>query len=233
MATKDPLYETKDRKVFSTDDEKHWVVELKEPEFAAGKSKKRGKSSLSQINCEVSAKIFDYLESFHVPNFFIEYKTGNQFLAKAMDRIPIQVVVHNLASNHLVKKFGAKPYQELGSPILEFFKIDGKDNALMLNEYHALAFDIATLEEFRMMSRIVTKVNAILKSFFNRRELKLVSFSCEFGRDGGKLTLMSGINMNTCRFYDPSSKPEKDVYNPDNGMLEKAYSNFKNRILTK
>jgi phosphoribosylaminoimidazole-succinocarboxamide synthase len=232
MKTNELLFETPERKIYKTEDEKYWLVEINEPESVTVKSKKKGKNALSQIDCDVAVNMFKYLNSFHVPNYFEKTAEKSKYVARALEQIPIRIVVHNLASGHLVKKFGAEMYQELDSPILEFFKRDKKNSNLMLNEYHALAFNITTLEEFRMMSRIVTKINAILKSFFLRRDLKLVKFACEFGRENGRLTLMSEINMNSCLFFDPSAKPEKDIYNPDNGMLEKAYTNLRNRVLS-
>lgn len=232
MNSKGLLYDTKYRKIFLAEDENFWIVETKDPNASKTKSKKRGKLDHTVINAELAGHIYSYLDSFHVPNFYEKSLGKGKYLARAIDRLPIRIVVHNVALDHLVKNFGAEEGSDLESPVLEFYKADANGDELMINEYHAMAFDMADAEEFRMMGRMATKINAILKSFFMRRELKLISFACEFGREKGRLTLMSEIDMNSCRFIDPNVKKEKDVFNPASGDLEKAYQELKNRILS-
>ena len=232
MNSKELLYDTKYRKIFLAEDENHWVIEIKDPKSTNTKSKKRGKLDHSVINSELAEHIYSYLDSFHVPNFFEKSLGKGKYLARAIDRLPIRIVIHNVAQDHLVKNFGAEEGTDLDSPVLEFFKADGNGEDLMINEYHAMAFNMADAEEFRMMGRMATKINAILKSFFLRRDLKLISFACEFGREKGRLTLMSEIDMNPCRFIDPNVKKEKDVFNHVSGDIDKAYQELKNRILS-
>lgn len=229
MVVKEVVFENRIRKITTGDEEEQWTVELKEPE--KGTTKKRQKAKYSTINADIAAHIYAYLNSFHVPNFFVKKLSDNSYLAKKITQIPIRTVVYNVAVGHLVSDFGAEEGINLDSPILEFFKTDKNGNELMINEYHAMAFSMANAEEFRMMGRMATKINAILKSFFSRRGLTLVRFSCQFGLDNGHLTLTSEIDMNSCSFIDPNSKKEKDIYREEKGNLDKAYTDLKNRVL--
>ena len=61
--------------------------------------------------------------------------------------------------------------------------------------------------------------------------IRMINFACEFGRESGRLTLMSEIDMNACQFIDPNVKKEKDVFNLEAGNLDKAYQEIRNRIL--
>jgi phosphoribosylaminoimidazole-succinocarboxamide synthase len=229
MSSKDIIYEDLYKTIYPSDKDKKWVVELKEPEDDAFKTKKRGKTTYSSINADMASKLFQYLNSFHVPNNFDSFLDKNKYLSRSVEIIPIRITVYNAGTEHLVADYGAEKNVELSSPILEFFKSDAKEK-LFVNEYHAMAFEMATIDEFRLMSRMATKINAILKSYFSRRELQLVRFSCEFGRENGKLIMTGPIDMNTSAFINPNVKPEKDPYSRANVMLEKAYNDIQQRL---
>ena len=88
-------------------------------------------------------------------------------------------------------------------------------------------------EEIRQMYRLTAKVNAILKSFLERRGLVLVDFKLEFGRnEKGELILGDEISPDTCRFWDRKThkKLDKDRFRFDMGGIDKAYQEILERI---
>ncbi|HSP88062.1 MAG TPA: phosphoribosylaminoimidazolesuccinocarboxamide synthase, partial [Ignavibacteriaceae bacterium] len=48
-------------------------------------------------------------------------------------------------------------------------------------------FDLCTYEELRLINRICSKVNAVLKSYFERRGEILAEMNCFFGKEEDKI----------------------------------------------
>jgi phosphoribosylaminoimidazole-succinocarboxamide synthase len=226
MVAKTTVLETDYRKITTADNQQEWLIELKEP--GTGKTKKKPKFSI--VNRDIAAHLYEYLNSFHVPNIYVSNQENNRYKAMPVEIIPIRVLVHNIARDHLVNDFGVEEGAELESPVLEFYRNSGNGNEIMINEYHAMAFSLSSAEEFRMMGRMATKINAILKSYFMRRDLRLVSFFCEFGKRDGHITLSSELDLHSCRFLDPNVKREKDPFYTNGAVPEKAYNDLKKRL---
>ncbi len=103
-------------------------------------------------------------------------------------------------------------------------------NPLIL-ESHAYAFEYATPDEMKHISRMALKVNAVLKSFFNRRNLKLVDYSIEFGRSKRKIYLGDEISPENTRLWNISgNQVDADYFIFDNGSAEKSYNEIYQRL---
>ena len=121
----------------------------------------------------------------------------------------------------------------LEKPIVEFYlKDDDLDDPLM-NESHAVALGVATLEELAVLKNRAEAINGVLKKFFADRKLKLVDFKLEFGRHKGEILLGDEISPDTCRFWDldTNEKMDKDRFRFDLGGVEDAYSEVQRRVL--
>ena len=154
-------------------------------------------------------------------------------LCRHLDIIKVEVVVRNIAAGSLVKRYGFAEGTVLENPIVEFYlKDDDLDDPLM-NESHAVALGVATLEELAILKNRAEAVNAVLKQFFADRKLKLVDFKLEFGRHDGEILLGDEISPDTCRFWDleTNEKMDKDRFRFDLGGVEDAYSEVQRRVL--
>jgi phosphoribosylaminoimidazole-succinocarboxamide synthase len=60
----------------------------------------------------------------------------------------------------------------------------------MISESHLISFELCTVEDIKIISRICLKVNAILKSYFERRNSTLAEVSCYFGKIEDKIYLI-------------------------------------------
>ena len=104
----------------------------------------------------------------------------------------------------------------------------------LLNEYHALALNLATREEIDEIKAMAFKVNDILKEYFLSLNVKLIDFKLEFGRlADGKIVLADEISPDTCRFWDSTTgeKLDKDRFRRDLGGVEDAYNEILKRLL--
>jgi len=209
------------------------IQEFKDDATAFNGKKKGTIKDKGVVNNKISAFIFEFLESYHVPTHFEKVLSDREMLVKKLDIIPVEVVMRNIATGSLVKRYGLEEGKELDYPVLEFYLKDDELNDPMINEHHAVAFGLATPDEMETISRYATKINAILKSFFIRRKIRLIDFKLEFGRFKDRILLGDEISPDTCRFWDleTGEKLDKDRFRQDLGRVEEAYQEMLNRIL--
>ncbi|MFQ5648838.1 MAG: phosphoribosylaminoimidazolesuccinocarboxamide synthase [bacterium] len=233
MKKKKKLYEGKAKIIYETDNEELLIQEFKDDASAFDGAKKGKIKAKGVVNNQVSGHMFTYLENYHIPTHFVSQYSDNAMVVHRLEMIPVEVVMRNLATGSLVKRYGVEEGKELDHPILEFYLKDDAKHDPMINEDHVVAFGHANEEEVKLIKRYTQKINAILKSFFFRRNMLLVDFKLEFGRNkSGKLKLGDEISPDTCRFWDAESgeKLDKDRFRHDLGNAEDAYQEVLKRV---
>jgi len=226
------LYEGKAKKLYETSSPDLLIQYFKDDATAFDGTKKAVIKNKGVINNKISSHIFQYLENYHIPTHFEKILSDREMLIKKLEIIPLEVVMRNIASGSLCKRYGIEEGRELESPILElYYKNDALHDPLM-NEYHVRALGLATQEELDTISRMARKINAVLSSFFERRNLRLVDFKLEFGRYRNKILVGDEISPDTCRLWDMETgeKLDKDRFRFDPGDVERAYEEVYNRI---
>jgi phosphoribosylaminoimidazole-succinocarboxamide synthase len=231
------LYEGKAKKLYSIAGRKNLLLqEFKDDATAFNALKKGTIRNKGVINNHITAHIFKYLEKHGIKTHFVKLVSDNEMVVKKLKIIPIEVIIRNIAAGSLLKKTNFKEGLVLSKPIVEFYY---KDDALgdpLINDSHALAMKLAKPAELKTLRKLAEKINAKLKPFFNKRNLKLVDFKLEFGKDKkGKILLGDEITPDTCRLWDTETneKLDKDRFRFDLGNVDDTYVEVKNRILRK
>ncbi len=227
------LYEGKAKKVFLTEDSALVIQEFKDDATAFNNKKKGTIADKGVVNNAISCKLFTLLEKEGIRTHLVEKLSERDMLCRHLDIIKVEVVVRNIAAGSLVKRYGFAEGTVLEKPIVELYlKDDDLDDPLM-NESHAVALGVATLDELAVLKSRAEAVNAVLKKFFAERKLKLVDFKLEFGRHNGEILLGDEISPDTCRFWDleTNEKMDKDRFRFDLGGVEDAYSEVQRRVL--
>ena len=230
---KKKLYEGKAKIVYETDKEDYLIQEFKDDATALDGKKKGKIKAKGSINNQISAHLFNFLENYHVSTHFVSLFSDNAMVISKLEMIPVEVVMRNIATGSLVKRYGVEEGKELEHPILEFYLKDDAKHDPMINKDHVISFGYASEDEVKQIVRLTQKTNAVLKSFFYRRNLLLVDFKLEYGRNkSGKLRLGDEISPDTCRFWDINSgeKLDKDRFRHDLGNVEKAYQEVQARV---
>jgi len=233
LKKKAKLYEGKAKIVFETDNEDFLIQEFKD-DATAFNGKKKGKiKDKGRYNNAISAHLFSYLDNYHVPTHFVKIVNDNSMMIKKLSMIPVEVVMRNVVAGSLVERSGKEEGDLLDAPLLEFYLKDDAQNDPMITEEQILAAEYASPEEIEIIKRYSQKINAVLKSFFGRRNMVLVDFKLEFGRGKlDKIRLGDEISPDTCRFWDSGSgeKLDKDRFRHDLGKVEEAYAEVYTRI---
>ena len=226
------LYEGKAKKVYTTEDERYYIVSYKDDATAFNGEKKGTILGKGVVNNRMSNIMCRMLEENGIETHYVEELNDRETVVKAVEIVPLEVIVRNVAAGSFSKRFGVEEGTVLKSPTLEFCL---KDDALgdpMINDYHILALGIATPEELQIMSEMTFKINALLKEYFDKIGVKLIDFKIELGRVDGKIILADEISPDTCRFWDieTNKKLDKDSFRRDMGGVEEVYAEMLNRV---
>jgi len=229
------VYEGKAKKIWSTQDPDLYISEFKDDLTAFNGEKKSSEAGKGALNNKISTVLFKYLNQKGVPSHFVEMLDDNHMLHKKADVILIEVIVRNIATGSLSRNLAIEDGKVLPFTLVEF---DYKDDALgdpKLNDQHCLILELVNdrdeLDYIRFMAR---RINTLLKDFYAKRNLTLVDFKLEFGRDSdGNIILIDELSPDNFRLWDSTSgeKMDKDRFREGLGGLKVAYEEVLNRIL--
>lgn len=229
------VYEGKAKKIWTTEYPELYISEFKDDLTAFNGAKKSSEAGKGALNNKISTELFKFLNEKGIPTHFVEMLNENHMLHKRAEVILIEVIVRNIATGSLSRNLGIEDGQILPFTLVEF---DYKNDALgdpKLNDQHCLILnlvkDTSELDYIRYMAR---KINALLKAFYASKNLTLVDFKLEFGRDvNDNIILIDELSPDNFRLWDSESgeKMDKDRFREGLGGLKVAYEEVLNRIL--
>jgi len=226
------LYEGKAKQIYSTANEKEFLMKYKDDATAFDGLKKGIIQNKGIVNNRVSNLLFQLLEKEGVETHLIRQIDDRNVLVKNLHIIPVEVVVRNVIAGSLAKRVGQEEGIPLDLPIIELYYKDDELHDPMINEYHARVLGWATDEQLKDMDRQAHKINNVLQTFFDSIGIILVDFKLEFGIYEGRVILGDEISPDTCRLWDKVSleKLDKDRFRRDLGKEEEAYQEVVHRI---
>ena len=226
------IYEGKAKILYTTQD-KDLLIQYFKDDATAFNAKKKGTIDGKGIfNNQISAKMFQFLESQGIPTHFEKLLNEREMLVKRVEIVQVEVIIRNRAAGSLSRLLGIEEGRKLKKPILEFcYKRDDLGDPL-INEDHILALNLATPEEIQTIKKYTLKINELMTKFFLGLKLELIDFKLEFGRYKGEIVLGDEICPDTCRFWDSSSgeRMDKDRFRRDLGGVEAAYQEIARRV---
>jgi phosphoribosylaminoimidazole-succinocarboxamide synthase len=232
MKKMEQLYEGKAKKVFATDDPDVVIVDYKDDATAFNGVKKGTISGKGVINNRMSNHMFKILEQHGVKTHLVEELSDRETAVKKVSIVPLEVIIRNIAAGSFSKRYGVEEGRKLAIPTIEFsYKNDDLGDPL-INDYHALALDLATVDEIETIKKMAFKVNEVMVDYFDKHNVILVDFKLEFGRYKGEIVLADEISPDTCRLWDKDTKEklDKDRFRRDMGGVEEAYEEMARRL---
>ncbi|MBH9581474.1 phosphoribosylaminoimidazolesuccinocarboxamide synthase [Staphylococcus felis] len=227
------LYEGKAKRVYTTDESHQLRIEYKDEVTAGNGAKKDQMVGKGRLNNQITSKIFEYIKNEGVSSHFIKQLSETEQLVKAVEIIPLEVVVRNVAAGSITKRLGFQKGETFEQPLVEFFyKNDGLNDPL-ITEDHIKLLNIATDKEIVTIKEKALQVNTALVKLMDEMGLLLVDYKIEFGKDEqGQILLADEISPDTCRIWDRQTKEnfDKDVYREETGSLIETYQTFLNKL---
>ena len=229
------LYEGKAKKIWETEDNSLLISEFKDDLTAFNGEKKSSEEGKGALNNKISTELFKVLNAKGVPTHFVDMLDDNNMLHKRCDVIYIEVIVRNIATGSLSRNLGIEDGKVLPFTLVEF---DYKNDELgdpKLNDQHCLILDLVkNRDELDYIRFLARRVNTIMQEFFANRDLKVVDFKLEFGRDNhGNIILIDELSPDNFRFWDANTgeSMDKDRFRKGQGGLKVAYEEVLSRIL--
>ncbi len=236
MAKGAKIYEGKAKTLYEGPEPGTIVQYFKDDATAFNAEKKGTLSGKGVINNIISEHIFTALGDIGIPTHFIERLNMREQLVKAVEIIPVEIIVRNIAAGSMAKRLGIEEGTKLPNPIVEYcYKSDELGDPLIAEE-HVLTFGWADENELDEMSYYALRVNDFLSGLFSGIGIKLVDFKLEFGRhyEGDECTtiLADEISPDGCRLWDikTGEKLDKDRFRRDLGGEMDAYQEVARRL---
>ncbi|ERM92752.1 phosphoribosylaminoimidazole-succinocarboxamide synthase [Caldanaerobacter subterraneus subsp. tengcongensis MB4] len=232
MEKKELLYEGKAKKVYKTDKEDYYIIEYKDDATAFNGLKKGVIEEKGVVNNKVSSILFEFLEKRGIPTHYVKMLKDREMLVKKVTIFPLEVIIRNYAAGSICKRLGLQEGIKFKEPVLEFCYKNDELGDPMINEYHIRALELATRDEIDLIKERAFKVNEILSEYFLSKDIILVDFKLEFGKNQEGILLADEISPDTCRFWDKNTmeKLDKDRFRKDLGQVEEAYLEILRRV---
>ncbi|WP_185853470.1 phosphoribosylaminoimidazolesuccinocarboxamide synthase [Blattabacterium cuenoti] len=207
--------EGKTKKVYTTNNPLEVLIHYKDSITALDGLKNQFLQDKGILNNEISTLIFKFINSCGIKTHFIRKINNREQLCHKVNIIPLEFVVRNIVAGSMAKRLNIQEGIRLLNPIFEIFYKNDKLKDPFINDHHAVFLEIISYKELDAIYRIISNVNNILKKYFLNKNIILVDFKIEFGKDHKNEILLSDeISPDTCRFWDRKTmkKLDKDPF---------------------
>ena len=238
MSQTEKIYEGKAKILYSTDDPAILLTVYKDDATAFNAQKKGQIEGKGELNCQITAALYEWLETMSISTHFIDCPQPNQMRVKAVTIIPVEVVVRNIAAGSLCRQTGLPEGKVLSAPLVEYYYKSDELGDPLLTRDRIFLLDLVTPERLDEIENMARKINNNLQNFFDQCDITLVDFKLELGIDHQQnLLLADEISPDTCRLWDknetdPQAKVmDKDRFRKDLGQVQSAYQQVQKRVL--
>ncbi|MBK7868715.1 MAG: hypothetical protein IPJ75_17930 [Ignavibacteriales bacterium] len=134
-------------------------------------------SNLQGNSLIISPQLFDYLKEFNLPLIF---KQSELFINRdgRYSTTGFYIKIYNLADSYIEKAMGISLLDQLKNPAHLIF-MDGRFNT-PVSESLLYSMGVSSPEDIRTLTKFSYKLNAVMRPFFERRSVELVSFISRF-----------------------------------------------------
>ncbi|WP_185869173.1 phosphoribosylaminoimidazolesuccinocarboxamide synthase [Blattabacterium cuenoti] len=212
---KNLLLEGKTKKIYNTNNPLEVLVQYKDNLTSMDGLKNKFLQDKGIINNEISTLIFKFINSCGIKTHFIRRINNREQLCHKVDIIPLEFVARNIVAGSMSKRLNIQEGIHLSNTIFEIFYKNDKLKDPLINDHHAVFLGIISYEELNTIYKIISNINNILKKYFLDKDIILVDFKIEFGKNYKNDILLSDeISPDSCRFWDKKTmkKLDKDPF---------------------
>ncbi|MEQ9258534.1 MAG: phosphoribosylaminoimidazolesuccinocarboxamide synthase [Roseovarius sp.] len=236
MARRKKIYEGKAKTLFEGPEPGTIVQYFKDDATAFNAEKRDVIEGKGVLNNMLSEYFMTGLTSVGIPNHFLKRLNMREQLVRAVEIIPLEVIVRNYAAGSMAKRLGMDEGTQLPRPVVEYCLKDDKLGDPLVTEEHIAAFGWASQQDMDDILSLALRVNDFLSGVMYGVGIKLIDFKIEIGRiyegDFQRLIVADEISPDSCRLWDieTGQKLDKDVFRRDLGSLTDAYSEVAKRL---
>ena len=231
------LYEGKAKRVYATDQADLVAVEYKDDATAFNALKKAQLAGKGELNCQISARLFELLERDGIPTHYLGMPQANWMHVRPVRIVPVEVVIRNTAFGSLCKQMPIEPGTPLDPPLLDLYYKDDAFGDPLLTDARLERLGLLSADQRQQLERLALAVNTSLRRFFAAIQLQLVDFKIELGFTvSGELVVADEISPDTCRLWDLQVADaqdrilDKDRFRQDLGGVVEAYGEVLKRV---
>lgn len=216
------LYKGKVKTIFQTEFPDKVLIRYEDKVTCGNGERETYISEKGQINCEISAILFEKLHRAGIKTHYIDRPEPNLMLCRKVWILPLEVVVRNIATGSIVRETTIREGTRFPQELIEFYlKDDSKNDPLLTpDRIKLMHYDTEIIQEMS------SQVNAVLKKIFEEIDIDLVDFKLEYGYTSkGEIILADEISPDGCRLWKKGSvnSMDKDLYRKNTGNIIEAY----------
>ncbi len=236
MSRRKKIYEGKAKTLFEGPEPGTIVQYFKDDATAFNAEKRDVIEGKGVLNNMLSEYFMVGLNMIGVPTHFIKRLNMREQLVRAVEIVPLEIIVRNYAAGSLAKRLGLEEGTQLPRPIVEYCLKDDKLGDPLVSEEHIAAFGWASAQDMDDILSLALRVNDFMAGVLYGVGIRLVDFKIEVGRvfegDFQRLIVADEISPDSCRLWDVETgqKLDKDVFRRDLGSLTDAYTEVARRL---
>jgi len=192
--------------------------------FITSKNKKVTAKHFGEKSASLNSYFFEYLKGYNIPCAFVKKadKRSLQFLKYSEFSFSVKIL--NSADVRTAKIFSIKLGSPLELPIQEYHYGDSRKS--VITESHIISFNLCSYDELKMINRLCSKINAVVKSFFERRSVSLVELTCIFGKFDGKIYLIGDFSPLSIKVSNNKLDEKLDPFKIETFAQMKKYTDY-------
>jgi phosphoribosylaminoimidazole-succinocarboxamide synthase len=153
--------------------------------------------SYGEKAAKINSFFLEYVKGYHISAAFVKPVNSNSLLFINHQKFQFCIKILNVIDKRSAKIFHQKEGKNINLPLFEIHYGEGKDS--LITESHLQVFDLCSADDIKIIYRICSKVNVVLKSYFNRRNFNLAELCCYFGKAEDKVYLVDGFTPDSLK----------------------------------
>lgn len=192
--------------------------------FFTTKNAKVAAKKYGEKSALLNSYFFEYLKGYNIPIAFVKKADKRSLKFLKYTEFTFRVKILNSADVRTSKIFSIKPGSPLELAIQEYHFGDSKES--VITESHIISFNLCSYDELKIINRLCSKINAIVKSFFERRSIALVELTCTFGKFDGKIYLIGDFSPLSIKVVSSELTEKLDPYKIETFAQMKKYTDY-------
>ncbi len=231
------IYEGKAKRIYACSSVDEVLINFKNDTTAFNAQKKHCLEGKGLLNCQISAHLFELLESKGIKTHYLGLGGDTWIYAKRVQVIPLEIVLRNIAYGSLCRETPLKQGTSISPPLIDLYYKDDSLQDPLLTDSRLMLLGLLTAKQKIEIEETTLQVNEILKDFFAKLDLELVDFKLEMGINQlGELVVADEISPDNCRIWDKRIDDQldrildKDRFRKDLGSVIESYAEILDRI---